>query len=326
MYTYPVTGTVVNVSAEARKKNHSRREKNRQAQAKKDDAKATIIQKVVRRYRVRARVMWVRQLKRQNEREEKERQIMHLSLSVQRIYRGHLGRVIASNIARTQNQITISKIIRGFLARRLVFEKKKYLAAAITIERYYRGHVAYRSYQEFQATNRMRQKPALQVQSRFRCIKAKLELQRRRLQERRAAEMRIYAIERLGYCRKRGRFKLVLDSAFGERSYIGEIQIFLRSIPVLVTLRSHSKMKKSHKGRFYQIFQGYSRNNWEKMSANDVELMFTKVCSHGEKHIDYLQFISSLDLVASTMFSDTMRYETAGKGHAKLTKHIFQPQ
>ena len=66
------------------------------------------------------------------------------------------------------------------------------------------------------------------------------------------------------------------------------------------------------------------------MSANDVELMFTKVCSHGEKHIDYLQFISSLDLVASTMFSDTMRYETAKGKRARMLKlilnHIFQPQ
>ena len=333
MYTYPITGTVVNVSEKARKRHETRRETRRKKKVvAEEEDRATKIQKIVRRYRVRARVMWVRQLKRQNEREERERRILQSTMLIQRVYRGHVGWVIASNIARTQNQITISKIIRGFLARRLVFVKKKLIAGATTIQRYFRGHVAYKSYQDFLLTNRMRQKPALQVQTSFRRLQAKKELGRRRIKARREAELRIYAIERLAFCRRRSKNNLILDSAYSKRSYVGEVQdIFEKYSSAGHAGGAHSEEEKNRMmvTGFVKFFKEVPGIIGKKMSANDVELMFTKVCPHGEKHIDYEQFISSLDLVVSTMYSDTLHFDTAKGKRARMLqfiqKHLFEP-
>jgi hypothetical protein len=332
MHKSCLTGSQVNLSAKATMKHEARREKRPRKQFVKDTKAAVKIQKIVRRYRVRARVMWVKQLKRQNEREEKERRLLESTMLIQRVYRGYCGWTIARNIARTQNQITVSKVIRGFLARRLVFNKRKLIAGATSIQRYYRGHVAYKSYQDFLLTNRMRQKPALQVQTSFRRLKARKELFRRRIKGRRAAEMRVYAVERLTYCRRRSKNTLILDSAYGPRSYAGEIQdVFEKYSSAGHAGGSHSEEEKNRMlvTGFVKFFKDIPGVIGKKMSANDVELMFTKVCPTGEKHIDYEQFISSLDLIASTMYSDTLHFDTARGKRARMLRfivhHLFEP-
>jgi len=64
------------------------------------------------------------------------------------------------------------------------------------------------------------------------------------------------------------------------------------------------------------------------MTVSDLEIMFTKYKTQGEKHLSYVQFALALDMVNATLFEDVTKYENAHGKRARMLKlineHVFK--
>ena len=76
-------------------------------QVSKENRAALRIQTLYRRFHIRARVMWVKQAKRQQEREERERRRLQSAQLIQRVYWGYVGRKKAWTLKFSINQVSL---------------------------------------------------------------------------------------------------------------------------------------------------------------------------------------------------------------------------
>ena len=164
--------------------------------------------------------------------------------------------------SRARRTDTVSKIIQAFSLAAWYSIKGSSLRAT-SIQRYYRGHVYIRA-GDFLLTNRMRRSPLCKFKRAF----AVSRLGKSSLGDgSRAAGCRDASLRsgEATYCRRRSKNTLVLDSAYGPRSYAGGSKTCSKYSSAGHAGGATRRGEEPHAGdRFREVLQGYSGRNWEE--------------------------------------------------------------
>ena len=171
----------------------------------KERKRATLIQKIYRGHRARARVTFKRQMEKVALKAWQQKRQVACAVTFQAVFRGHRGRKYVTLLRHTTSCLLIQKSIRGWSGRKVAATLKRERIAATCIQKQQRGYVKRVAYDEYVRTFKVQQKPARVIQRAVRACIAKMAVTRARHRARLKGEQRVIARANGEFCWKRSR-------------------------------------------------------------------------------------------------------------------------
>lgn len=167
--------------------------------------RATLIQKIYRGHRARARVTFKRQMEKVALKVWQQKRQVTCAITFQAVFRGHRGRKYVTLLRHTTSCLLIQKCVRGWSGRKVAATRKRERIAAVCIQKQQRGYVKRVAYDEYVRTFKVQQKPARVIQRAVRACIAKMAVARARHAARLKGEQRVIAKANGEFCWKRSR-------------------------------------------------------------------------------------------------------------------------